>query len=637
MFGWMQRAVLRPWGVFGLLVVLAGAAVAQAEPPPAHVVSKRWYADYQVGADGRATTIYAYETQVLNASALEDMKSSSFSYSTSIQKGDILEAYTLKADGRRIAAPPTNYQNEVNDGRDGAKPLFSDYTRLSVVFPDLAVGDTVGVKYRIEDKEPIFPGAFSMVRSFSPFNVYEDARVTVRFPKTLGLKFESHHLNEEATREEGGLQVREWRYRNPTARAYDPSADDGIWRTDEFPVLLVSTFPSYDAIAKAYGDRALPKAEPTARVKELAKSIVGEQTDPLTQARLLYEWVSRNITYGGNCIGVGAVVPRDTDTVLDNRMGDCKDHATLLQALWLAVGIRGDQVLINAGSQLDLPATPVVSMVNHVINYLPEWKIYLDATAKGIPFGYLPEGSHGKPVLHVGAASALATIPPSAPERERQQVRTRLRIAADGSATGDIQVGFKGARAAQMRSYMRDLKADIARDFVRRALADSGFKGKGELDRGDLSDDKLLADEYAFGFSFAIDDYLQSGTSGAFRLAPVVGLPLSVARFAHKGGESAVARRHYCEGFKTDERYDIELAPGVSFSRLPDSLTWRGRHIEFSSSYKRTKNGVRVERSLFDKTPEGVCTADFLNAWQTEVEPIAQNLKSQVFYTRKPR
>ncbi|SEF33810.1 DUF3857 and transglutaminase domain-containing protein [Variovorax sp. NFACC27] len=637
MFEWMQQASKWPWGAFCLLAALAGATVAQAaEPQQAHVISKQWYADYEVAPDGRSTTTYTSATQIVHASALEDMKSSTFSYSTSIQKGEILEAYTLKADGRRIVAPPTNYQTEVNNGRDGAKPLFSDYTRLSVVFPDVAVGDTVGVKYRIADKEPIFPGAFSVVQAFSPYSVYEDARITVRFSKSLDLKFEGHNLKEEVAGEDGGLQVRTWSYRNPSPRTYDET-DQGIWRLEEFPVLMVSTFPSYESIAKAYGDRALPKAEPNDRVTALAKSIVGDQADPLVRARLLYEWVSRNITYGGNCIGVGAVVPRDTDTVLDNKMGDCKDHATLLQALWRAAGIRGEQVLINAGNQLDLPATPVVSMVNHVINYLPDWKIYLDATAKDIPFGYLPSGSHGKPVLHVGATTVLATIPPLPADRKQQHVRTRLRIGADGSATGDMQVNLKGTQAAQWRAYMGDLKATAVRDFVRRMLSASGFKGKGELDRGDLSDEKTLADEYSFGFTFEIDNYLQAGTSGAFRLSPVASLPLSVSRFAFKGDQASVTRRNYCTGFKTGESYDIELAPGVSFVQLPESLTKRGRYLEFASSYKRTKTGVRVVRELFDKTPEGVCTADFMNGWQAEVEPIAQNLKSQVFYKRKSR
>jgi len=92
----------------------------------------------------------------------------------------MVEAYTLKQDGRRIEAPSGNYQTQVNDGRNGGAPLLSDRTRISVVFPDLAVGDSVGLTYRIDDQEAMFPGQFSVVHPFSPYAVHEDSQITVR-------------------------------------------------------------------------------------------------------------------------------------------------------------------------------------------------------------------------------------------------------------------------------------------------------------------------------------------------------------------------------------------------------------------------------------------------------------------------
>lgn len=634
MFG--QWRGTRPW-VRTVACVLAGwsmgVAAQTADAPGVSTVFKKWHATYDVAQDGRASQTQEILNQVMHPSALEQAKQFSFSYSAGIQSGQVLEAYTLKADGRRIEVPADNYQTQTNDGRNGGKPLFSDRTRISVVFPDLAVGDAVGVKYRIEDKEAMFPGAFSVVHSFSPYAVHEDGRITLRAARGLTLRHEAHGLQEQPEASEDGAVVRQWRYRNPEPRKAD-EADAGIWRMEEMPVLLVSSFADYEAIARAYGERALPKAQPTPRVRALARSIVGPRTDPRERARLLYEWVSTHITYAGNCIGVGAVVPRDTDGVLDNKMGDCKDHATLLQALLAAEGIRSEQVLINAGELYDLPATPVVSTVNHVLNYLPEQGLYLDATAKQVPFGYLPSNAYAKPVIHVGAARALATTPAESADKTMQRVHTQLKINAQGGATGSLRVEFTGTQAAHMREYMRDLQGDAERDFVRKVLASAGYKGRGVLDKGDLAEGKALSDQYGFGVGFEIDNYLQGGMQGAFVLAPVVSLPLSVVRYAALDDFTAPRRRVRCYGYHSLETYDIALERGVAFTRLPDNFKTRNPQLNYSGSYQRTKTGAKVVREIHDTTPQGLCTPEYMAEWNAQAEPIVQSLQGQIFYKR---
>ena len=630
----LQSARAWPRGALCALALWAGGVAAQTDAnPQVPSVLKQWHVAYDVAKDGRASYTYTVLNQVALPSALEDLKSFAFSFSTGIQKGQMLEAYTLKQDGRRIDVPPGNYQTQANDGRNGGAPLLSDRTRISVVFPDLAVGDSVGLTYRIDDKEAMFPGQFSAVHQFSPYAVHEDSQITLRVAKGLDLRFEAHGLQEQPETIEGDATVRQWRYRNPQPHPWD-EADAGIWRMDEMPVLLVSSFADYAAIARAYGERALSKAEPTDRIRELARSIVGTQTDPRERARLLYEWVSTQITYGGNCIGVGAVVPRDTDAVLDNKMGDCKDHATLLQALLAAAGVRAEQVLINAGEGYDLPTTPVVSSVNHVINYLPDFQLYLDATAKQVPFGYLPANAYAKPVIHVGAANALASTPTASADQTEQRVHTVLKLAVNGSASGSLQVDFLGTQAARMREYMRDLHGDAQRDFVRKVLSSAGYKGKGVLDKGDLSADKVLSEKYSFGFSFDIDNFLQGGPEGAFVLAPVVGLPLSVVRFATLEDAPKPRRRVRCYGYHSQETYDITLEPGVVFTRLPENLQTHNPLINYSGSYRRTSNGVRVEREILDTTPEGICTPEYMVQWNAQAQPIAQSLRAQIFYQR---
>lgn len=612
---------------------LQGVWAQDASNDKAPVVSKKWHLQYDLAADGRSTQTFESLNEILQSRALEGMKSYSFSFSTSIQSGEILEAYTLKKDGRKIEVPATNFQKTTNQGRSGASPMFSDRTSLSVVFPDLAVGDSVGIRYSIADKEPIFPGHFSMTQAFSAYSEYQDAQITLRAPKGLKLGIESHQVQQMPVVDDGDMRTWQWRYTNAVPLRWDES-DDGIWRIDESPSVVVSTFDSYEAITKAYGDRALPKAVPTPRIRELMQSIVGDEKKPAERARLLYEWVSRNITYGGNCIGVGAVVPRDLDVVLDNKMGDCKDHATLLQALLSAADIRSEQVLINSGGLYDLTKIPVVSLVNHVMNFLPDLNLYVDATAKEVPFGYLPWGSYAKPVLHVGRANAIAKTPDQQYEKSEQRVTIKQRIEKDGSATGELQVALRGLSAADARAYMRDLDKDAERDFVKRALSAYGFKGKGTLYKGNTDG---LSDQYSFRLSYEVSNYLEGGASGAMVLSPVISTPLPVMGFADIKGRIEPNRRHSCHGFSSYETYDITLAPGIKFVSLPPASKVRSALFDYTSKFQRTKTGVQIERSVQDKTPVSICSAQMAAEQHKQALPAAENLRTQILYQRQTR
>lgn len=615
------------------LLVLASVARAQnAADNDAPVVAKTWHASYAVDADGRMTETVTSIYLVAKEAALENMKVFSFSFSTGIQNGEFLEAYTLKKDGRRIDAPASNYQTEVNDGRGGASPMFSDRTRLSVVYPDLAAGDSVGMRYRVTEKAPMFPGQFSKALTFSPFDVYEDVQITLSLPSSMQLLQQPSFMDTVPPTVANGVQTLQWSYKQPKPRKWNEEDDSGIWRTDEYPSLLLSTFPSYEAIAKAYGDRALPKAEPTPRIRELAQKIVGTESNARERARLVYEWVSKNITYGGNCIGVGAVVPRDLDMVLDNRMGDCKDHATLMQALLTVAGITSEQVLINAGGNYELPPTPVVSMVNHVINYLPAFQLYLDATAKEVPFGLLPMGSYGKPVIHIGNAQALSSIPNQQHQKQVQRLHMTVKVKPEGKATGEMQVALKGLPAASARAYMRNLSGDAERDFVKRALSAYGYKGSGTLVKGETSG---LSDQYSYSVQFDIDNYLEGGATGAFVFAPVMGTALPVMNFSGINTRPEVRRSHNCYGFHSYETYTIALPANISLINIPDNMQLKGNVIDYTAKYQRTKTGVSVAREVHDKTDHSVCSAADAAALLKQALPMAENLRTQVLYKRK--
>ena len=149
---------------------------------------------------------------------------------------------------------------------------------------------------------------------------------------------------------------------------------------------------------------------------------------------------------------------RDLDAVLDNRTAIARTTSLCCSRCWPHAASR-TQALINAGGQYVLPRVPVASVVNHVINYVPALDLYLDATASDVPFGSLPHGTAGKPVLLVDGHHEGAATPLREAGRDGQKVRTDC-IAADGSrpvtcaGTGWV-VGRRGTRAVSQRARLR--------------------------------------------------------------------------------------------------------------------------------------------------------------------------------------
>lgn len=190
-----------------------------------------------------------------NDRALENARDASVTYSTSIEQAEVIEAYTLKADGKRIDAPKSNYQVKVNRGKDNESPVFSDRTTLTVVFPEVEVGDTVVFSYKLSQTEPMFPGHFSEQEFYPRTEAYDDVRVRIDASASLWTWFEARQLTETENSAKEGRRVVEWTYRN-SQPAKSNRTDYSIYDVEKEPGFAISTFKSHAEIAEAYGARA---------------------------------------------------------------------------------------------------------------------------------------------------------------------------------------------------------------------------------------------------------------------------------------------------------------------------------------------------------------------------------------------
>jgi transglutaminase-like putative cysteine protease len=605
-----------------------GQALAAGEPLDPQIRVGRYYQSTVINEDGTAVQSVEWSRTVLKEGAVDWAKRASVGYSTSAEKADVVAAYTLKADGRRIEVPKDNYQVEVNKGRGKDSPVYSDQTTLTVVFPEVAVGDTVVLSYKLTQIEPMFPRQFSVAQTFSSQNASDDVRVRFDYPAAMWVQYEAHGMQEAENSTKGGRRVVEWRYANPKP-VKSERRDYSVYDPDRETGYAFSTFKSYAEIAAAYGERALPKAAVSERVKKLAAEIVKDKTAPREQARTLYEWVATNITYAGNCIGIGAVVPRDVSFILDNKMGDCKDHATLLQALLAARGIQSTQALVNAGSVYRLPKIPVVASVNHVINYIPAFDLYVDSTSDSTPFGMLPYSDQDKPVLWVEGYKEGTKAPAPAPGSNQERTKIAMKIAPDGGISGSVEVFQKGRGAAASRKWARNLTKDAEADLVKNIFRAQGLIGSGALEKDDPAG---LNDTYHFKTTFSAEKYLKLPGAGAFYVHPPVGMSPPIYAILRSADEVEQEADVSCSNVTLTEEYVIELPKTMKVLSVPDNVKVANDFVSYAATYKLKGNVLTVKRTLDDRTKGNVCSPQFIAEYKKIADRAMDNLKEQVLY-----
>ncbi len=610
----------------GLWLWIAGSAVAQDRP----LQIERDHVRYTIEADGRYVESRETATRVLLASAIEYAKDASISYSTSVQKAEIVEAYTLKPDGRKVAVPPGNFQVNSRAGQNGGSPVYSDQTTLTVVFPELEAGDTTFVSYRIATSQPMFENQFSIVRSFSPATYYGDVKVSIDAPEALDARHVAWQMR-ESERSAGSRKTIEWTWQNRNPVDAE-SMRDSTYNPERYPGFAYSTFDDYAQISSAYGARADAKAIPTARISALADEIAGDAEEPRLVAKLLYDWVARNITYAGNCIGLGAIVPRDLDVVLDNKMGDCKDHATLLQALLKAKGIESTQALVNAGQVYQLPAIPVASMVNHVINYVPSLDLYLDSTAATVPFGSLPQQVAGKRVLLVSGYRDDSVTPAIRAGTDWQRVVTRLTFADDGSAKGVHELEINGRLALAARDQFRSLPAADADKIVRRYFQQNAFKAQGRVK---YDDPQPMTENFKLAADFEVERGLVM--PGGLPIEPwfMSFAPLSAIVARDQVDDEQPAGESGCGAIRSSEEYVFEFPDSVRIAAVPEDFSIEEGHIAYAANYRQEGQRVMVTRTLEDRTPGPVCTAEYNTAYASTLRKLLPDIRSQIVYLKR--
>lgn len=585
---------------------------------------------YTVNQDGSAITYWHEELKILQNQALADTKNYPISYSKSQQKLDVLTAYTQKANGTRINVPQTNFQTQENGSKDANIPAaISDRNVMTIIFPDVEVGDSIVVTAQLTDIAPLFPNHFSTINTFPKTQAYDNVHIKVDIPAGMWFQYQALNLKEISNIEKNNRKIIEWSYQN-TQPIKSTRADYSVYDIEQEPGLILSTFRNYAEIAQAYGSRAREKAQLTQRIQQLADQLTQDKKTPTDIARALYEWVAKQITYANNDVGIGTFVPRNLDFVLDNRMGDCKDHVTLLQTLLAAKGIPSTQVLINSNNLYQLPKTPSF-IFDHVIIYIPSLNLYLDPTSNTTPFGMLPFGDQDKPVLWIDDYQAGKKTPASDWQSNQSFIRTDITVQKHGALVAKTSIALKGTLAADARAYFRDMQKDDEPHFLSDLLQTHGYTGTGTLSKEDAT---ALLSTYQYQIDCALEH--QAPSSGGLAIQPLFDISPTIVRIIASNGQIHEGDHSFdyaCNGGEFTEEYIYHFPNGTRILSIPKNMDYTNEHSSYQARYRKQDNTVNAKFHFIIRNGNtNVCHAHKRIWNQTAAKKLLPNLKAQIMY-----
>ena len=580
-----------------------------------------------VNKDGSSTEDMEVLKRVNTAQAIRGLGEQKISFVNTLETVDIVEAYTVRPDGTKIQVEKDKIRTQDEKESDGSS-IYSDRKVTVIIFPNIEVGSQVYYKAKTVQHTPTFPGHFYWSTFFTPHRPYEEYKVHLTHDADIDLQFALKGATGGRVASQAGDPSGSKRYffDYKQLSAY-PGESGRVGLYDFAPHIMISSFKDHAALAKAYQVRAHEKATPTPAVIKLAKDIVGKETDQLKQARLLYNWVSHNIRYVGIYVGAGGFVPHDVQSILDNRYGDCKDHVVILESLLRAVGIESSPALVNSGNEYLLHKLTLTSPFNHVITYLPKYKLFLDSTDEFSPFGLLDDDVMDKPVV-LTATGEVSRTPKTSPEKDYAIVRTKLKLQRNGAVQGSSKAEMFGFMESSSRSTQFGYENRDQEEIINKLLERFQERGVGSFKAPDPKE---------------LDAPWQ--VVSEFELKPVVNVPGPSAMTVPVGiapgylndiASNAVPKsRRYpasCRSVRYVEHTELEFPRQLKVQRVPKSVNFNIGALQYQALYSLQGQTLKIKRQYTSNRPASFCDAADDKNWDAISEVMQHDMRSQIFF-----
>jgi tetratricopeptide (TPR) repeat protein len=449
--------------------------------------------------DGTGTRETHGRVRVQASAGLTEAGQLIFAYNAENEAAEIRSVRVIEPNGELVTAGPDAVQ-DLSAPVAREAPMYTDARQKHVTVPGVSVGDIVEYDVVISSK-PLLAGQFWQSYQFERHAICLDEQLDVDVPRDRPLKIKGSEGLQPAIHEEGDRRFYHW-----AASTLETPEPVKLFKNFQFDVttmlegvrqrpqrhVMFSTFQAWSDVGDWYAQLERDRRVAGPEIRAKADEIVRGQTTNLGKAQALYAWVSQNIRYVSLSFGVGRVQPHSAVEVLTNRYGDCKDKATLLEALLDAEGLHAQPVLISSRVEFD-PDVPTPLQFDHAFTFLrvEGQEIWLDPTIGVGPFGYLLPQLRGKSALVVftDTQPTLRETPKTLPFSAINNLEIQGSVAQDAQFDGTVRLETRGDLEVLILLLYTHLSQAQFSSFVAEELAKENKSLYGDVHYTDISVD----------------------------------------------------------------------------------------------------------------------------------------------------
>ncbi len=393
-------------------------------------------------------------------------------YDSTYEKIELEYARTITKDGKVIYAGGESIRDV---SRYLNFPLYSNSRAFIVSMPSVEVGSFIEYKVKIRSSklmnEDDFSFAYRLREGYpvfkSEFDLIVPSNRDINF-KFLNKEYAEGVSLEPKVIERKGKKIYSWRFDEIKSIIPEYSMPNA---SDINPSILVSSFSSWDEIYKWWRSLYKDKLKLNREVKDFVGELTKDAIAGYDKAKVLYEFVARNIRYVAIEYGESGHEPHYANEVFMNKYGDCKDQAILLVAMLKHAGLKGYPLLIPTRSTYSMDGDFPAVIFDHAICAveIDGELIFMDPTAETTAFEYVPLADQDRSVLVFTDDSwRIAKI--NTLEDNKLAYKMDIVINEDESAAIRRQVSTQGFYSSSYRWYLKYTHPAIIKEEIQQKM-----------------------------------------------------------------------------------------------------------------------------------------------------------------------